>query len=73
MVWFHPLQNILKTLTPLKFEEMYKFRSWLKLTARDLKDTDFMEGDLLNFVDKMIEVLGKIKKGWTNWGSLHRD
>ncbi|XP_024133685.1 protein NLRC3 [Oryzias melastigma] len=53
--------NILKTLTPLKFEEMYKFRSWLKLTARDLKDTDFMEGDLLNFVDKMIEVLGHFK------------
>ncbi|XP_004075855.1 NLR family CARD domain-containing protein 3 isoform X1 [Oryzias latipes] len=53
--------NILKTLTPLKFEEMYKFRSWLKLMARELKDSNFMEGDLLDFVDKMIEVFGHSK------------
>ncbi|RVE64628.1 hypothetical protein OJAV_G00127840 [Oryzias javanicus] len=53
--------NILKTLTPLKFEDMYKFRSWLKVVARELKDTDLMEGDLLNFVDKLIEVFGHLK------------
>lgn len=30
--------------------------------ARELKDSNFMEGDLLDFVDKMIEVFGKKKK-----------
>lgn len=53
------MQNIQGILTNLTPEELLKFKTWFTQWETELTLQQAMEGDLLDFVDKMMEVFGK--------------
>lgn len=61
-LWFiisRSLQSIQHILTDLTMEEMLQFKTWFTQWETELTLQQAMEGDLLDFVDKMMEVFGK--------------
>ena len=52
------LQSIQNVLTLLSFEDLLQFKTWFYQWERDLSRKQAMEGDLLDFVDMILEKLG---------------
>lgn len=57
----YSLQSIQSTLTRLTHEELMKFKMWFYQYETSVTVKQMMHGDLLDFVDKIIEVLGRKK------------
>ncbi|XP_030590520.1 protein NLRC3-like [Archocentrus centrarchus] len=55
----HIFRNIQDTLSRLSWEEMMKFKSWFYQWEPELKLKQMLDGDILDFVDKLLEVLGQ--------------
>ncbi|KAL3973857.1 insulin-like growth factor-binding protein 2 [Sarotherodon galilaeus] len=55
----HIFRNIQSTLSQLSWEEMLKFKSWFYQWEPDLKLNQMHDGDILDFVDRLLEVLGQ--------------
>ncbi|XP_063320036.1 uncharacterized protein LOC134618529 isoform X2 [Pelmatolapia mariae] len=55
----HIFRNIQSILSPLSWEEMLKFKSWFYQWEPDLKLNQMYDGDILDFVDRLLEVLGQ--------------
>ncbi|XP_063763247.1 NLR family CARD domain-containing protein 3 isoform X2 [Eleginops maclovinus] len=54
----HIFKSIQSVLTGLTFEELLQFRTFYQW-ERDMTRQQAMEGDLLDFVDKILEILGQ--------------
>lgn len=52
------LQSIQHVLTSLPFNDLLTFKTWFYQCERDLSQKQAMEGDLLDFVDMILEKLG---------------
>lgn len=50
------VQGVLSGLTP---EELYKFKVWFYQWEPAITQQQVMDGDLLDFVDRIMEILGK--------------
>ncbi|KAK2847106.1 hypothetical protein Q5P01_010105 [Channa striata] len=55
----HLFKSIQNSLTDLTKEELFKFKTWFYQWERGLTLQQVMEGDLLDFVDRIIEILGQ--------------
>lgn len=53
------LQSIQGVLTDLTMDELFSFKMWLFQSQKEKSLQQVMEGDILDFVDKMLEVFGK--------------
>lgn len=53
------LQSIQSIVTELTKEELLKFKMWFYQWEPGITLQQVMEGDLLDFVDRILEVLGK--------------
>ncbi|KAF3847847.1 hypothetical protein F7725_020875 [Dissostichus mawsoni] len=54
-----PMPSIQNVLTLLSFEDLLQFKTWFYQWERDLSRKQAMEGDLLDFVDMILEKLGQ--------------
>lgn len=54
----HVFKNIQKTLTELQKEDLYKFKLNFNLRKSSISLKELFEGDLLDFVDRIIEKFG---------------
>lgn len=52
------LQSIQDVLSSLSAEELLKFKMCFSFRESEMNRRQVMDGDLLDFVDKMLEVLG---------------
>lgn len=53
------MQSIQNTLTSLNREELLKFKMWFYQWETKITLKQMNEGDLLDFVDRILETLGK--------------
>lgn len=56
---FRCLQSIQDVLTGLTSAQLYKFKMWFTQWETEITMKQVMEGDMLDFVDRILEVLGK--------------
>lgn len=52
------LQSIQDVLSSLSPEELHKFKMYFSFRESEMNRRQVMDGDLLDFVDRMLEVLG---------------
>uniref|UniRef100_A0A8D3BBZ2 NLR family, CARD domain containing 3-like n=1 Tax=Scophthalmus maximus TaxID=52904 RepID=A0A8D3BBZ2_SCOMX len=55
----HIFKSIQKSLTNLTSEELFKFKMWFLQCEPGLNRQQVMEGDILDFVDRMLENVGQ--------------
>ncbi|XP_033953296.1 NLR family CARD domain-containing protein 3 isoform X1 [Pseudochaenichthys georgianus] len=55
----HIFKSIQHVLTSLPFKDLLTFKTWFYQCERDLSQKQAMEGDLLDFVDMILEKLGQ--------------
>lgn len=53
------LQSVQAVLSGLTPEELYKFKVWFYQWETAITLQQVMDGDLLDFVDRIMEILGK--------------
>ncbi|XP_071351780.1 protein NLRC3 [Trachinotus anak] len=55
----HIFKSIQSSLTGLTMEELFKFKMWFLQWEKSLTKQQVMEGDILDFVDRILEILGQ--------------
>lgn len=59
VLYFLCLQSIQDTVTGLTKEELFKFKMRFYQWEQSMTLQQVMEGDILDFVDRILEILGK--------------